>query len=166
MTAVRHIAAFLMLPFVVTVVVPITIARRSAASLHWPPSLLAAALGAILFLAGIVLFCASLYEFIHRGKGTLAPWDPPSQLVVHGPYRYVRNPMITGVVLLLTAEAALLWSRPIAEWAVLFAIINAVYIPLLEEPQLGQRFGESYREYCRHVPRLIPRLSPWNGAME
>jgi protein-S-isoprenylcysteine O-methyltransferase Ste14 len=164
MTAVRHIAAFLMLPFIVTVVVPIAIARRNAASLHWPPTLLAATLGVILFIAGLVLFTASLYEFIHRGKGTLAPWDPPRHLVVHGPYRYVRNPMITGVLLLLIAEAALLWSRPLAEWAVLFAIINATYIPLIEEPQLGQRFGESYREYCRNVPRLIPRLSPWNGA--
>ena len=40
--------------------------------------------------------------------------------------------------------------------------IDAVYIPLLEEPDLEVRFGESYREYRRHVPRLLPRLRPWN----
>jgi len=31
-------------------------------------------------------------------------------------------------------------------------------IPLQEEPDLAKRFGNSYREYCRHVPRLVPRL--------
>jgi protein-S-isoprenylcysteine O-methyltransferase Ste14 len=69
--------------------------------------------------------------------------------------------MITGVLFVLLGEALLLLSRSHLEWAVLFFAINAVYIPLLEEPQLLLRFGEPYREYCRHVPRLIPRLQPW-----
>jgi protein-S-isoprenylcysteine O-methyltransferase Ste14 len=51
-------------------------------------------------------------------------------------------------------------------WAVTFVVINAVYIPLLEEPQLARRFGDPYREYCRNVRRFIPRLSPWGGMNE
>ena len=94
-------------------------------------------------------------------RGTLAPWDPPRELVVRGPYRYVRSPMISGVVLALFGESLVLQSAPHAEWAVGFLIINLVYIPLLEEPMLRIRFGDSYREYCRHVPRIVPRLSPW-----
>jgi protein-S-isoprenylcysteine O-methyltransferase Ste14 len=39
-----------------------------------------------------------------------------------------------------------------------------VYIPLLEEPLLLERFGDGYREYCRHVPRLLPRLRPWRRS--
>jgi len=71
--------------------------------------------------------------------------------------------MISGVIFVLTAEAMLLRSKPHAWWALTFLAINAVYIPLLEEPLLRVRFGDEYREYCRHVPRIIPRLRPWRG---
>ena len=90
--------------------------------------------------------------------------DPPRELVVRGPYRYVRNPMISGVVFVLFGEALLLLARPHLEWAILFLLINCVYIPLLEEPQLERRFGAAYTEYRRHVRRLIPRLRPWTPA--
>jgi protein-S-isoprenylcysteine O-methyltransferase Ste14 len=46
--------------------------------------------------------------------------------------------------------------------AAVFAF-NAIYIPLLEEPMLEERFGDDYREYCRHVGRLLPRVRPWQG---
>jgi protein-S-isoprenylcysteine O-methyltransferase Ste14 len=57
----------------------------------------------------------------------------------------------------------LLRSVPHAQWAAAFAAINAVYIPLSEEPMLEHRFGEDYREYCRHVRRFVPRLTAWGG---
>ena len=100
-------------------------------------------------------------RFASDGKGTLAPWDPPRRLVIHGPYRYVRNPMISGVVFVLFGEALMLRSGPHVQWALIFLIINFIYIPLLEERQLKERFGDAYVEYCRHVPRLLPRLRPW-----
>jgi protein-S-isoprenylcysteine O-methyltransferase Ste14 len=95
------------------------------------------------------------------GQGTPAPWDPPKKLVVRGPYRYVRNPMITGALLLLLAEAMLLQSWPIAIWLVLFFIGNSVYFPLVEEKGLEKRFGDAYRKYKANVPRWIPRLRAW-----
>ena len=113
---------------------------------------------------GLALFVASLRRFANDGQGTLAPWDPPRRLVVSGPYRYVRNPMISGVLFVLFGEAALLLSPQHLSWAFTFLIINLVYIPLLEEPQLRRRFGTSYVEYCQHVPRLVPRLRPWEQA--
>jgi protein-S-isoprenylcysteine O-methyltransferase Ste14 len=119
------------------------------------------ACGIGLLAVGLVLFLASLRRFLDEGRGTLAPWDPPRGLVVQGPYRYVRNPMISGVVLTLFGEAAVLLSRPHLLWALVFLGINAVYIPLLEEPLLAERFGADYREYRRHVPRLLPRWRPW-----
>ena len=48
------------------------------------------------------------------------------------------------------------------DWALTFLALNVVYIPLLEEPLLARRFGDLYREYCRHVPRVIPRVRPWS----
>jgi protein-S-isoprenylcysteine O-methyltransferase Ste14 len=151
----RHLFAVAVLPFTVTVLVPIWIARANGLHVVWGQTAATLALqaaGAVVLGVGLVLFAASLRRFATEGRGTLAPWDPPRQLVVQGPYRFVRNPMISGVVLVLCGEAALLVSRPHAIWALTFAAINLVYIPLFEEPQLAVRFGDSYRAYCRHVP--------------
>jgi len=163
----RHGVAVALLPFVVTIVVPLGIARRSGARLVLGPGPAALAVqlaGLALLAAGLCFFVASLRRFAGEGEGTLAPWDPPRRLVVRGPYRYVRNPMISGVALVLFGEAALLRSPAHLAWAALFLALDAVYIPLVEEPGLARRFGASYREYCAHVPRVIPRLRPWHGG--
>jgi protein-S-isoprenylcysteine O-methyltransferase Ste14 len=146
------------------VLIPLWLARRNGTGLALGagPAVAVQALGIGLLAVGLVLFVASLRRFATEGQGTLAPWDPPRALVVHGPYRYVRNPMISGVVLVLFGEAAVLLSRPHLFWALLFLGVNAVYIPLLEEPLLVARFGDAYRTYCRHVPRLLPRWRPWD----
>ena len=164
MTLLRHLLSIALLPFTVAVLVPLWIARRSGIA----PGLGASAgalalqlLGVAVLAVGLVLFAASLRRFATEGEGTLAPWDPPRRLVLRGPYRYVRNPMISGVVFVLFAEALILLSLPHATWALTFLALNLVYIPLFEEPQLERRFGDAYREYCRHVPRLFPRLRPW-----
>jgi protein-S-isoprenylcysteine O-methyltransferase Ste14 len=115
----------------------------------------------VLIGIGVALFVATLRRFAGEGEGTLAPWDPPRRLVVRGAYRYVRNPMISGVLMVLAGEALVLLSRSHLLWALLFFVVNALYIPLVEEPMLARRFGERYNEYCRHVPRLVPRLRPW-----
>src|SRR5881396_1306534 len=112
--------------------------------------------------AGLALWCILTFAFV--GKGTPAPWDPPRRLVVRGPYRFVRNPMISGVILILIGECLGFRSWPLAEWAAGFAVINMIYIPLLEESQLKWRFGEEYQQYKRNVPRLFPRLRPWRGV--
>lgn len=166
MLALRNVASFLALPFVATVVVPAFLAGRSGAVIRFPANAAIAILAIAFVAAGVVLFVSSLYEFVTRGRGTLAPWDPPRNLVVHGPYRFVRNPMITGVLLLLIAEAMFLQTTAHGWWAAAFALVNAIYIPLVEEPQLERRFGEPYRVYCRNVPRLLPRLSAWKGPSE
>ena len=146
------------------VLIPIWLARQNHVSFALgtaAPHIAAQILGLLFLSIGLALFVSSLRRFANDGKGTLAPWDPPRRLVVSGPYRYVRNPMISGVVFVLFGEAFVLLSRSHLGWAFTFFVINAVYIPLLEEPQLKRRFGASYAEYCRHVPRLLPRLRPW-----
>ena len=112
-------------------------------------------------LVAIGLFVASVWRFASEGRGTLAPWDPPRAFVVEGPYRFVRNPMISGVMFVLLGEALILLSLPHGVWAVAFALANVVYIPLVEEPQLARRFGDPYLEYRRHVRRFVPRMRPW-----
>src|SRR5215208_406732 len=160
----RHLVAVAALPFVMTVAIPVWLARRSHVSLSAAatlPLILVQLAGLLLVVVGIVLFGSTLRRFATEGKGTLAPWDPPRKLVVHGPYRYVRNPMISGVLIIILGEGLVLLSTSHLWWFLTFFAINAVYIPLLEEPMLQSRFGDSYTEYRRHVPRLIPRFTPW-----
>lgn len=161
----RHLLSIILLPFTVAVLVPVWIGRRYAVSLALGGSagLVALQLAGLALLAvGLLLFLASLKRFATEGKGTLAPWDPPRVLVLRGPYRFVRNPMISGVIFLLFGEALLLLSWPHGAWAVAFLTLNLIFIPLFEEPQLARRFGEPYQDYCRHVRRFLPRLRPWN----
>jgi protein-S-isoprenylcysteine O-methyltransferase Ste14 len=160
----RHAFAILVLPFSVVVLIPLWIADRYGLAPAVPERAagwLVAVAGVVVLAAGASLAALCIARFFTEGRGTLAPWDPPVELVVRGPYAHVRNPMISGVVIVLIGEAMVLRSLPHALWAATFAAINAVYLPLVEEPMLRARFGESYATYARNVPRLIPRLRPW-----
>ena len=158
----RHLAAIAMLPFMVTVVIPIwLVGRYETPVFEGLAVVLLRVIGVIPLGLGVFLFAHSVRRFATEGEGTLAPWDPPRKLVVRGPYRFVRNPMISGVVLILFGEAMLVQSPALGIWALTFLALNAAMIPLIEEPQLRDRFGEAYIEYCNHVPRLIPRTTPW-----
>jgi protein-S-isoprenylcysteine O-methyltransferase Ste14 len=117
--------------------------------------------GVCLIAAGLVLMYRTITLFATVGRGTLAPWDPTERLVVLGPYRYVRNPMISGVLAILLGEAALFGSLPVLAWFAVSFAVNAIWMPLVEEPGLERRFGADYLEYKRNVPRWVPRLSPW-----
>jgi protein-S-isoprenylcysteine O-methyltransferase Ste14 len=160
----RHLLSIALLPFTVAVLVPLWLARSnniSPAIGTTVPQMFAQVVGVLLLVIGLILFSTSLRKFVTEGEGTLAPWDPPRRLVVRGPYRYIRNPMISGVLFVLFGEALVLLSRPHFVWALIFLGANFIYIPLLEETGLRHRFGDSYVEYCRYVPRLIPRVRPW-----
>jgi len=167
-TALRHLLAILLLPFMVVVVIPRWLLRDWALSdTHWavqtPAELVARVAGAAIFLGGFALFTWCVTLFGRVGDGTLAPWDPTRRLVAVGPYRYVRNPMITGVVTMLIGEAVLRGSRVLTLWAATFVVFNYVLFLIFEEPDLERRFGEDYRRYKSNVPRWIPRRRPWNG---
>ena len=154
----RHLAAVLLLPGVVTIGVPAMIVWQTDARLR--PS---AVIGIPLIAAGVLLIISTVALFVTVGRGTLAPWDPTTRLVVEGPYRYVRNPMISGVLFILLGEAACYASLPLLIWFAAVFAVNALYLPLVEEQGLRRRFGADYAEYAAHVPRWIPRLRPWTG---
>jgi protein-S-isoprenylcysteine O-methyltransferase Ste14 len=164
--ALRHLRAIALLPFVATVVVPVAIVvfagmRHIGWGLPAVFWFLPFTIAALFIAAGLALFVWTVALFASAGRGTLAPWDPTQRLVVAGPYRHVRNPMISGVLFVLLGEAALLGSLPLLAWAALFFVLNQIYIPRFEEPGLEQRFGDDYRRYRQHVPRWLPRLRPW-----
>ena len=162
----RVARAILPLPFVATVIVPALIVATDPDAVGSGGGALrvaAIAVGAGLIGAGLALFVATVRLFAAVGRGTLAPWDPPRRLVVRGPYRHLRHPMISGVGLILAGEALALASSGIAIWLAVFGGVNALYLPLVEEPALRRRFGADYDRYTANVRRWIPRLRPWEN---
>jgi protein-S-isoprenylcysteine O-methyltransferase Ste14 len=89
------------------------------------------------------------------------PWDPTQRLVVRGPYRHTRNPMISSVLFMVAGQALFWGSWLTAALALFFFAVNHVYFIFSEEPGLEKRFGDSYREYKAAVPRWLPRRNPW-----
>ncbi|MEM7371168.1 MAG: methyltransferase [Bacteroidota bacterium] len=158
--------AILALPFVVLIVVPTSIIwdsyRLPIDPIGTLPSTVAIALGVLFLLLGLPLFVQAIRLFILIGKGTLAPWKPTRKLVVKSLYRHMRNPMITGVILILLAESLLLKSSGILLWGLFFFLLNHLYFRLKEEPDLLKRFGDEYQEYKTNVPRWIPRFPGWH----
>ena len=158
MSLARQLAAVGLLPVTVTLVVPgLILWRNGAEGGGWALVLV----GAVLVAAGVALVAWTATLFARVGRGTIAPWDPTSRLVVLGPYRHVRNPMISGVLAILLGEAAIFASVPLLLWFAGVLAVNALYLPLVEEPGLRKRFGADYDAYRANVPRWLPRLSPW-----
>ena len=94
---VRQAIAIAALPFTVTVIVPLWIAPSTRIVFSAPRDLvgvLTAVAASVLLAVGLGLFVTTVRLFWIRGRGTLAPWDPPRVFVADGPYRYVRNPML------------------------------------------------------------------------
>lgn len=148
----RSLLAFLLLPGTVAYAVPIWIGLTNAArpgALRW--------LGLLLQLAGtgVLLWCVR--DFAVRGRGTLAPVDPPKELVAQGLYRWVRNPMYVGVLTTLCGHALFFGSRALLVYLACVFTGFHLFVTLYEEPSLERRFGESYRRYRASVPRWLPR---------
>ena len=157
----RHARAIALLPLMNTVVIPsaLLLLLPPARAPEWTAVAIAAALaGAALAAAGTALVVHCVRLFMRLGSGTLAPWDPTRELVTASAYRFSRNPMKAGLLLVLAGEALATESAALAAWFACFAIINVVYIRLHEEPGLAKRFDARYRDYCERVPRWWPAL--------
>lgn len=161
--------SILLLPFLAAAVIPYELLTGlTAVDSRWGTGTvfvwLPRAAGMIFIAAGLVLFCWCVGLFVRIGKGTLAPWDPARNLVAAGPYRFVRNPMISGVALMLAGQSLFMGSWTVGLWTCVFAGMNHLYFVYSEEPGLEQRFGENYRLYKAGVPRWIPRIRQRKGA--
>lgn len=155
MLALRSVFFALVVPGTVTILVPYGLGSREvAASLaHWGAR---QSLALLPIVIGAAILVRCIWDFAARGQGTLAPIDPPKHLVVRGLYRYVRNPMYVGALVMLLGEAWAFRSVSILAWTVTWFVLINVIVLLYEEPVLTRRFGESYERYRRSVGRWIP----------
>jgi omega-hydroxy-beta-dihydromenaquinone-9 sulfotransferase len=112
--------------------------------------------GAVLFGVSLAAYLYCAYQLMRRGKGAYAEFDPPTEFVAEGPYRWCRNPIAATVVLMLAGLAAARSSTGVALLAVVTLALAHVQVVWLEEPLLRKRFGGVYIRYTRRVSRWIP----------
>jgi protein-S-isoprenylcysteine O-methyltransferase Ste14 len=107
---------------------------------------------------GLFVMIWSILHFI-KVKGTPVPFNPPPKLVTNGPYAHVRNPMLTGVFVLLFGLGVLFRSISLVSiFTPLFILLNVWELKAIEERELERRLGKDYVEYKKRVPMFIPRL--------
>jgi len=92
-------------------------------------------------------------------KGTPVPFNPPPTLVMTGPYKFIRNPMLSGVFLLLFGLGFAINSLSlIVLFTPLFILANVWELKEIEEPELVKRLGEEYVAYQQRTPMFILRM--------
>jgi protein-S-isoprenylcysteine O-methyltransferase Ste14 len=156
----RALIAFLLLPGFFGGLVPWVLVsgdpwRREG----WLPAV-------ILMVVGLLTLLWCVRDFYVSGKGTLAPWDPPTRLVVVGLYRYTRNPIYLGVLLFVSGWSVVAGSPVLAGYAALVAVAFHLRVLLYEEPWLAKTFGPEWAVYSARVPRWIPRMTAGAGKKD
>lgn len=157
----QWIKAIVLLPGNALIVIPAILLYFTNYSYAYPHTV-QIIIGMIFLLLGLFLAIWTMYLFEVVGKGTAAPWHPPQKLVVKGPYRHVRNPMLTSVLIMILAETLLLHSYVLLIYFFAFLVINTIYFYFFEEKSLEKRFGEDYVMYKQNVSRWIPKIKPYN----
>jgi protein-S-isoprenylcysteine O-methyltransferase Ste14 len=107
------------------------------------------------FLIGLVILFDCIFRFAVEGRGTLSPVDPTKKLVVKGFYKFSRNPMYVGVMLILIGEAIFFQTRSLLTYLLFIFIAFNFFIILVEEPRLRKDFDPDYYQYCRKVRRWL-----------
>jgi protein-S-isoprenylcysteine O-methyltransferase Ste14 len=120
--------------------------------------------GVALIIAGVPGVLDSFARFALEGLGTPAPIAPPSNLVVSGLYRYVRNPIYVAVVAVILGQAVLFADWRLLGYGAFLWLFFHIAVIIHEEPTLRQSFGAEYESYCAHVPRWLPRRTPWRAV--
>ena len=124
---------------------------------HW---VIARIAGILLICAGLVPLVDSFVEFFKAG-GTPVPVASPPRLVVSGFYRYVRNPIYVGFLIILIGQTLLFGSPGMLEYTVVAWFVGAAAVRFYEEPVLVRKFGADYHAYRGAVRAWWPRLRPW-----
>ncbi len=102
------------------------------------------------------LWCAGKF---FKTRGTPVPVNPPPELVTNGPYAYSRNPMMTGLFVMITGIGIFFGSITLTFiMTPLFVLMSILEFKYIEEPELTKRFGKEYTEYKKNTPVIIPRI--------
>jgi protein-S-isoprenylcysteine O-methyltransferase Ste14 len=148
----KNLLFTLLVPGSVAFYIPLLIASPTPADgLRW--------LGLAPLAAGVAIYLWCAWDFATFGRGTPAPIDAPTRLVVRGLYRYVRNPMYVGVLSAIVGWALIFASAKLSLYAAAVWTAFHLFVVLYEEPDLRARFGADYERYCADVNRWLVKPS-------
>jgi len=153
----RNLFFTIIQPGVVAGLIPYLILRNKVDDPFVGPFHFYKVVGVLFFLMGLVIVFDCITRFAVQGKGTLSPADPTKKLVIKGLYRFSRNPMYVGVLLILTGEAIFFHSNNLWIYALFIFSMFHLFVLLVEEPRLRRDFGEEYDRYCQKVGRWFLR---------
>lgn len=109
-------------------------------------------------IAGLFMWLWSAVIFF-KTKGTPVPVNPPPKLVTDGPYAYSRNPMMTGLFMVMAGIGIFFGSVTLTFFMTpLFVLMSILEFKYIEEPELEKRFGKEYIAYKKNTPIIIPRI--------
>ena len=146
----KAVIAFLVLPGTVAFAVPWWLRPRGATEFGM--------IGGLVIAIGVLLLLWCVRDFYVAGRGTLAPWAPPEELVISGLYRRSRNPMYIGVLIVLWGWALGFRSRALAIYALVVMLGFYLRVVFGEEPWLARRHGDRWERYKAAVPRWFGPL--------
>jgi len=118
------------------------------------PNALGLTVGLIFIALGFALAIRSVQMF--RRAGThVVPGEPATALVMTGPYRFTRNPIYIGFVLVYFGLSIVLTSMWILLLLLPVLVVLQRGVVRCEEAYLERRFGEAYNAYAKRVPRWL-----------
>jgi protein-S-isoprenylcysteine O-methyltransferase Ste14 len=149
----RNLLFTVLLPGLVAGLIPYWLLRNANKDFFPNPWTIWHFAGASIMILGFLILMSCILRFATEGKGTISPLDPTKNLVAKGLYRYSRNPMYVGVMLLLLGEAVFWQSLVLAGYAAIVFIGFNLFIIFHEEPRLKRDFGTEYELYFQKVRR-------------
>jgi protein-S-isoprenylcysteine O-methyltransferase Ste14 len=145
----KALLAFLVCPGIVAYAVPLLVLAPDGG---------AAAIsiaGAVVAATGTALLLWCVRAFYVAGRGTLAPWSPPTELVQTGPYLYSRNPMYVAVSVILLGWWLGFGERRYLGYLIVVATAFRIRVVLGEEPWLARTHGAAWDRYRARVRRWL-----------
>lgn len=87
-------------------------------------------------------------------------------LIISGPFAYVRNPLYVGNILMYLGLGIMSFALfPYLQiGAIIFFLFQYYFIVKEEERFLREKFGEQYKDFCKHVPAFFPRFTPYRNS--
>lgn len=148
---IKAVINFLMLPGIVAFLIPfLYVYFSNIDKIQWA--------GLPVIIGGLVILLWCVRDFYIVGKGTLAPWAPPTKIVIIGLYKYMRNPMYAGVLILILGWSILFQSIALFAYScILFGIFH-IRVLANEEPWLNKTFGKEWQSYKSKIPRWLPNI--------
>ena len=153
----KNLLFTVLVPGTVAVYIPLSIAASTSGP-HSPAWGIWQLISLIPISTGAAIYFWCLWDFAMHGHGTPAPIDAPKQLVARGLYRYVRNPMYIGVLLVIGGWAVYFQSWGIVVYVAAIGLFFHIFVVKVEEPILRRKFGEGYLNYSNEVGRWVPRV--------